>query len=324
VITGMVSGGVQSGSLKGALIGGFSAGMFKGIGAGFDSIAKGEVGALGGGGALNATGIAAKIGAHAVAGGVMSVLQGGKFGHGFISAGVVEAIGPKAMAIAGKNDAAQIVAAAVVGGTASRLAGGKFANGAVTGAFQWAFNHLASDAESLWRSSNGSTAGASSGVDLPEKIFTDGGGEGEFQSGGFEGFSYQNPTGLGVRGCDQQGCGGFDATRVLYGQNISHGGTDYTAIPGQNVFAVSSGVVRIGNVYRNDPAFKLVQILRADGAIVKQMYISPSVVNGQIVSMGQAIGTAQRLPYANITQHIHVDIIINRVKVNPESFIGIQ
>ena len=152
VITGMVSGGVQSGSLKGALIGGFSAGMFNKIGANFEAIAKAN------GGALSATGVAAKIGVHAVAGGVMSVLQGGKFGHGFISAGVVEAIGPKALAMAGKNEAAQIVAAAVVGGTASRLAGGKFANGAVTGAFQWAFNHLAHGVPPIDSSLEGDTA----------------------------------------------------------------------------------------------------------------------------------------------------------------------
>lgn len=99
-----------------------------------------------------------------------------------------------------------------------------------------------------------------------------------------EEYSFQNPTGLGVCGCDPQGCGGFDASRVLYGQNITHGGTDYTVVPGQDVVAVSSGTVRIGNVYRGNPEFKLVQILRSDGIVVKQMYISPSVVAGQTVT----------------------------------------
>jgi len=179
VITGMVSGAVQSGTLKGALMGGFSAGMFNGIGAKFETIAKGEVGALGGGGALNATGVAAKIGAHAVAGGVMSVLQGGKFGHGFISAGVVEAIGPKALAMAGKNEAAQIVAAAVVGGTASRLAGGKFANGAVTGAFQWAFNEMAHGQPPVDSSLEGAPGYQSDYVEPPESSMFASGMEGD-------------------------------------------------------------------------------------------------------------------------------------------------
>jgi hypothetical protein len=89
-----------------------------------------------------AMGVAAKVAAHAVAGGVMSKLQGGKFGHGFFSAGFTEAVGPRVI-----NEGAagwkQVAAAAVIGGTASRLSGGKFANGAVTSAFQWAFNHLA-------------------------------------------------------------------------------------------------------------------------------------------------------------------------------------
>jgi hypothetical protein len=82
-----------------------------------------------------------KIAAHGVGGGIMAELQGGKFGHGFVSAGVTEALSPELMA---RNHGAfeQVAVAAVVGGTASALSGGKFANGAVTAAFQMAFNHL--------------------------------------------------------------------------------------------------------------------------------------------------------------------------------------
>ena len=71
----------------------------------------------------------------------MSTLQGGKFGHGFASAGFAQAnsgwIGKLSDA---RFSAKRIIAAAAVGGTASRLSGGKFANGAVTGAFSRAFN----------------------------------------------------------------------------------------------------------------------------------------------------------------------------------------
>lgn len=73
----------------------------------------------------------------------MRVLQGGKFGHGFISAGFGEAVSPAVARWAGDSAGKQFVAGVVVGGTASRLAGGKFANGAQTGAFQWAFNRAA-------------------------------------------------------------------------------------------------------------------------------------------------------------------------------------
>ena len=69
----------------------------------------------------------------------MSVLNGGKFGHGFVSAGFVEAV---KTALAGMSKPALAAASIVVGGTSSVLAGGKFANGAVTASFQLAFNHF--------------------------------------------------------------------------------------------------------------------------------------------------------------------------------------
>ena len=61
----------------------------------------------------------------------MSDLQGGKFGHGFISAGV----GAVAGGAFGKAPVNRIIGSAIVGGTISKLTGGKFANGAATAAF---------------------------------------------------------------------------------------------------------------------------------------------------------------------------------------------
>ena len=73
---------------------------------------------------------------------IMTVLQGGKFGHGFASAGLSQAssgwIG--GLDRGARFSPARIAASAVVGGTASRATGGKFANGALTGAFSRAFN----------------------------------------------------------------------------------------------------------------------------------------------------------------------------------------
>ncbi|MFC4700695.1 RHS repeat domain-containing protein, partial [Glaciecola siphonariae] len=71
------------------------------------------------------------IGAHALVGGVMSDLQGGKFGHGFISAGVSALAG----GAFGKTPVGRVIGSAVVGGTISKITGGKFANGAFTAAF---------------------------------------------------------------------------------------------------------------------------------------------------------------------------------------------
>ncbi|MDQ6984422.1 MAG: RHS repeat-associated core domain-containing protein, partial [Ghiorsea sp.] len=109
---GFVSGAISTGSLRGALQGAFSGALF---------------GAIGGAG-LGKFGAFAASG---VAGGVMSDLQGGKFGHGFISAG----IGAVAGGAFGKAPMARIIGSAVVGGTVSKLTGGKFANGAMTAAF---------------------------------------------------------------------------------------------------------------------------------------------------------------------------------------------
>jgi len=65
-------------------------------------------------------------------GGVTSVLRGGKFGHGFVSAGVGGLTGSQ---LQGLGDFGRIVGSAIVGGTVSEVTGGKFANGAAYGAF---------------------------------------------------------------------------------------------------------------------------------------------------------------------------------------------
>ncbi len=168
VATGFVSGAVASGSLQGGLWGAFSAGLFYGIGSAFEGVAS----ANGAGSAcldpskymangLTSGQFAAKVLAHAVAGGVMGSLQGGKFGHGFLSAGFTQAFAPSIDAIgdgASGLNFQRIAAAAFVGGTASVLSGGKFANGALTGAFSRAFNDEMHDPDSWWSRFKGGAA----------------------------------------------------------------------------------------------------------------------------------------------------------------------
>ncbi|MDX3775759.1 RHS repeat-associated core domain-containing protein [Chromatiaceae bacterium AAb-1] len=132
---GAMAGGINAAAnggniLKGALTGAFSAAAFYGVGSYFNDVSFGSAAYYG------------KVAAHGLVGGVMSVLQGGKFGHGFAAAGVTQAFAGR---IDGINEgdrfsAGRITAAAVLGGTASKLSGGKFANGAVTGAFSRMFN----------------------------------------------------------------------------------------------------------------------------------------------------------------------------------------
>ena len=152
VVAGFIAGYVSSGSLQGALTGAFSAGLFSGIGQAFDSGGFANGWATGSGEHVFGTdfslaGFSAKVLAHGVAGGVMSTLEGGKFGNGFASAGLVEsfsgAIGKidnVANPVGQSLSAERVVVAAILGGTASVVSGGKFANGAVTGAFSRAFN----------------------------------------------------------------------------------------------------------------------------------------------------------------------------------------
>ncbi|MDQ7050757.1 MAG: RHS repeat-associated core domain-containing protein [Enterobacterales bacterium] len=84
---------------------------------------------------------------HGTLSGVMSVLNGGKFGHGFASAFASKLIMTKLDMmgeLSGKdpkwNRAARVMIAGLIGGTVSQATGGKFANGAIQSAIQWNFN----------------------------------------------------------------------------------------------------------------------------------------------------------------------------------------
>jgi hypothetical protein len=112
----------------------------------------------------------AKIAAHALAGGTLTELQGGKFGHGFISAGFTEALSPAVGMIKG-DDFGSIMArsgiSAAIGGTASSLSGGSFANGAKTGSFQELFN----SSVHLYRRSARQTEHGSN-VEMEEQVYS--------------------------------------------------------------------------------------------------------------------------------------------------------
>jgi RHS repeat-associated protein len=138
VAGGFAAGAIQAGSLKGGVQGAFTAAVFFGIGSYFESAKWAQHATKAN--TLNTVGRTAKIVAHGVTGGVLSDVQGGKFAHGFASAGFSEAAGPLTQGI--DSQLGQGVAHALIGGTASKLSGGKFSNGAVTAAMGFAFNSL--------------------------------------------------------------------------------------------------------------------------------------------------------------------------------------
>ena len=110
---------VQSYAVTGSLGGALRAGAFAYVG--------GMIGGLG-----DLGGVTGAL-ASGVAGGALSVLQGGKFGHGFVSAGLGSALS----GLGGKvtNAYGRVAVSAAIGGTISKVTGGKFVNGAASAAF---------------------------------------------------------------------------------------------------------------------------------------------------------------------------------------------
>ena len=88
-------------------------------------------------------------------GGITASLQGGKFGHGFRSAGLGAALGgaiSKGTKLGNAlKDNGRAIARMVVGGTVTKLSGGKFANGAATAALA----HVLGEGVEYWKTDSG-------------------------------------------------------------------------------------------------------------------------------------------------------------------------
>lgn len=135
---GFTAGAVQSGSGKGALAGGVTSLAFLGVNYMY---AGNGLALMNSGGKLTAEGYAMRALTAGAAGGVLASIQGQRFGSGFMSAGLGNALNP-AIGSVSDNTYAQGFLAAIVGGTVSEVAGGKFANGAITAAFSFAIGRL--------------------------------------------------------------------------------------------------------------------------------------------------------------------------------------
>ena len=108
-----------------------------------------------------------------VIGGITSAIQGGKFGHGFISAGFGSFVGAKVgNFVKGANTAltnmGKFLAKVTVGGTISKVTGGKFGNGAGYAAFSAAVSYAATTEAVAAESSNGESI--KKVENLPDKI----------------------------------------------------------------------------------------------------------------------------------------------------------
>ncbi|MYK28567.1 MAG: RHS repeat-associated core domain-containing protein, partial [Gammaproteobacteria bacterium] len=131
--SGFIAGAVGSGTLKGAVFGAFNAAALNGLG----GVPFG--GDLGG--------VAVRSATYGFVGGVMGVLQSGRFGHGFLSAFATQAAAGRIGAL--EYERLRVAAAAALGGTVSAATGGKFANGAATAAFA----RSVAERQARWRAS---------------------------------------------------------------------------------------------------------------------------------------------------------------------------
>lgn len=222
VTAGFISGGVASGSLKGAFVGAFSAGTLNKIGDAFTANGWGTK-FFG-----KAAGVA-KTAAHSLNGGVMSVLNGGKFGNGFVSAGFSELASPAISMF--DNDVAQVFAGAVVGGTASDFTGEKFANGASTAAFV----SLMSAASEYYEKTVGRKASALPGENREGQTTYNPGPDGRQapQDVSMNVIGHNEPlTDDWVADFGKQGSGISKALNLVPGMNATAGLHDYWLNPG--------------------------------------------------------------------------------------------
>jgi murein DD-endopeptidase MepM/ murein hydrolase activator NlpD len=118
-----------------------------------------------------------------------------------------------------------------------------------------------------------------------------------------------------------------DGTKIRY----KHKGVDYSVLPAASIYAPISGTVRVGNCYRGNNFFKLVEIL---GVIYccRILYVEPflQVKNGATVKRGDLIGAAQAISkkYDGMHDHIHFEVAVLKdmtlgnedIHINPDIF----
>ena len=141
-VTGSLNAGIKAGAIAYA-----TGKAFQEIGNHFSDVSGGGGADINfGGNMLTETQVSQQIAAHAIVGGVSSSLNGGKFGHGFFSAGVTKGLGGAYLPAGSDLSAGEVAygtfTSMVIGGTASVISGGKFENGAKTAAMQYLYNQL--------------------------------------------------------------------------------------------------------------------------------------------------------------------------------------
>lgn len=122
-----------------------------------------------------------------------------------------------------------------------------------------------------------------------------------------------------IRASDSQGRGYYGAPRG----SRTHNGVDFVYSPGDPVRALLSGTVsKLGYPYEDKPQFRYVELRRPNGDLVRYFYVEPGVRVGDLVKVGEVIGTCQKLPYAGIIDHVHVEVKVQGEHVEPIRYLS--
>lgn len=109
---------------------------------------------------------------------------------------------------------------------------------------------------------------------------------------------------------DSEGSGHFGSSRG----GRPHNGTDFAAVPGQQLISPVSGkVTKIGYPYGDDLSYRYIEITTEDKLRHRFFYVSPIfwVQVGVDIACGQTIGTVQNVSarYSNkMMPHVHYEI----------------
>lgn len=119
---------------------------------------------------------------------------------------------------------------------------------------------------------------------------------------------------LPVRGQDDHGSGHYGASRGDH----KHRGIDYSCYPGTAIYPYFPGkVTKLGYPYADKLEFRYVQVTDIAGYDHRYFYIEPSVRLGDEVTENTVIGYSQELPYEGITQHVHYEVKVDGINIDP-------
>lgn len=126
------------------------------------------------------------------------------------------------------------------------------------------------------------------------------------------------------RGVDRHGSGAWGASRG----SRRHSGVDYAAPPGATCLALEAGTVtKLGHPYRDQLAYRYVEVTDDLGFRARYFYVEPCVELGQHVMHDDPLGTVQRLGprYPQITEHVHFEVFDPEGrKIDPRTYLDKQ